>query len=122
MINLIVLFLFFWNDINLQNYHTQITCNVKVNANVLTIHPIYSRKEDDIFRIVSDCDLIYSKTSIFHSKYCHKIFEEINSNEGFQGKWDGKDLPDGNYNYFIEYQTVNNKDTMYLNGKLAIRR
>lgn len=75
----------------------------------------------EVFKYKTDCKLDYSKTMVFN-RWGNQVFEEINSNNGFDGTWKRKDLPSGTYFYNIDYQIKGEPDTLSMKGYLQIER
>jgi hypothetical protein len=115
--NMNMLFLLFFLSFSLNSKQ----CKIDINTTVL--NPSCPQKEEDeLFKIKSDCDLSYSKTVIYN-RYGNIVFEEVNSNNGFDGTNGKKQFfLDGTYFYLIKYQTLENLDTLQISGYLQINR
>ena len=109
------LFLITW----LTNNQSNTDCKVEVNTNVIT--PICPSNENfEVFKIKTTCELAYSKTTIYN-RWGNIVFEEANSNNGFEGKYEKKLLPDSTYFYLIKYQILDSSDTLQISGYLQIQ-
>lgn len=95
-------------------------CIVEVNTTVL--RPSCPQiEEDELFKIKTLCELTYSKIAIYN-KWNRIIYEVINSNNGFDGTYENMDLPDGIYDYVIDYKLDREDHTLQLKGQLRIER
>ncbi len=106
--------LFYFNNMNTQD------CVVDVNTKEITQACIVG-EDEEILKIKSTCDLFYTQIQVYN-RWANIVFEEINSNHGFDGTWKGHTLPDGEYAYIIKYKVHAESNMNQVQGMFSIRR
>ena len=98
------------------------TCKVGLNTNVLKVNTTKStleRAANNIVRIENNCLLDYGKLEIL-SRWGEVLFEEENTNKGFDGIIKGKALAQGVYIYRITYRKMGESKKLETSGQLMV--
>jgi gliding motility-associated-like protein len=75
---------------------------------------------NDVWLITNGGCLKTAKAEVFN-RYGHKVFEDNDFHNNWNGTYKGSALPDGTYYFVITYQLINQK-AVYLKGNVTILR
>jgi gliding motility-associated-like protein len=80
------------------------TVTVEILCDSITIFSGFSPNNDgvnDVFTILG-LDNFPDNTLLIFNRWGNQVFETMNYQNNWDGKWDGKDLPDGTYFYVLD--------------------
>lgn len=100
------------------------TCKVGLNTKILKISTTKNQSDraaDNIAKIETNCYLGYGRLQIF-SRWGEVLFDEKNTNNGFNGIVKGKALSEGVYVYIITYQKPGDDKELKETGQLMIMK
>ncbi len=80
-------------------------------------HSINAKKKE-IFKIESNCELIFSHLRVY-TRWGNLVFEEKNSNKGWKVHKDKK-IKAGSFYYKLEYQTEFDAEEQQLKGYITV--
>lgn len=95
------------------------TNDCEVVVSTLSLKNACPTTDSEVFKIKTSCELDHSKIMVFN-RSGNLVFEELNTNEGFDGTFKNENLPEGTYFYYISYQLKDKADTLHMEGYLQL--
>lgn len=95
------------------------TNDCEVVVSTLSLKNVSPTPDSEVFKIKTSCELDYSKTMVFN-RFGNLVFEELNTNKGFDGTFKNEVLPEGTYFYYINYQLKDEVDKLHIEGYLQL--